>query len=168
MRHRKGYPAPCAPAVKLRGQLGIRCGYPLLQVDGALHSLDRAGGLNQYAAARDLKHPAPVARDQRLQDFAPAGLQHNECVSFVVLHEATVADRIGGKNGGESALGAFFSHRVQSPPENATPNCMAAPPRSLLGRTSGLNGVWDDGKSPASEAAVAVAISPWFWIGLPR
>jgi hypothetical protein len=30
---------------------------------------------------------------------------------------------------------------------------------------SQANEAWDDGESPASEAAV-VAISPWFWIGL--
>jgi len=28
----------------------------------------------------------------------------------VLLHEAAVADHIGGKDGGEAALGAFFGH----------------------------------------------------------
>src|SRR5262249_46749493 len=47
----------------LRGQLGIRPGHSLLQVDGALHSVTRAGEPNQHAIARHLEHPAAVASD---------------------------------------------------------------------------------------------------------
>ena len=91
----------------------------MLQVNSALHRVDRAGELNQHAVAGDLEDPAPVAGDQRLQHFFPAGLERRECTSLVLPHQAAVADYICGKNGGETALDALFSHREQSPPENA-------------------------------------------------
>ena len=41
---------------------------------------------------------------KRLQHFFAAGLERDKSARFVALHEAALADHIGGKNGGKSAF----------------------------------------------------------------
>ena len=48
--------------------------------------------------------------DHGLENVRAAGFKGSECTGLVQLHEAAVADHIGGQNGGKTALGAFFGH----------------------------------------------------------
>ena len=91
-----------------------------------------------------------------------AGLERSQGAGFIRLHEAAVADHIGGQNGGKAALGTFFGHRVQLPPENATRNCMAAPLRSLSGRRTALGQfrTWVNGGPMSGVTSKADPISP--------
>ncbi len=82
----------------------------LLQVDGAFHGVDDAGVLDKDAIAHDLEDSPAMLRDQWHQDIVPARPQQRHRSGFILLHEPAVADHVGGKNGGETALGAFFSH----------------------------------------------------------
>jgi hypothetical protein len=48
--------------------------------------------------------------DQRLKDIFATLLERGQCARLITLHEAAVADHIGGQDGGKAALGAFFGH----------------------------------------------------------
>ena len=87
----------------------------MLQVNSALHRVDRAGELNQHAVAGDLEDPAPVEGDQRLQHFFPAGLERRECTSLVLPHQAAVADYICGQDRGEAASRRLLRHTERPP-----------------------------------------------------
>jgi ribulose kinase len=55
-----------------------------------------------------------MAGDDGLQDALAARLECRQRTGLVGLHHAAVADDVSGKNGGESALGAFFGHARRS------------------------------------------------------
>jgi hypothetical protein len=57
-----------------------------------------------------LDDPAPMSGNRGLENFPSTGLDGGERTGLVQMHEAAVANRIGGKNGGKPALGAFFGH----------------------------------------------------------
>ena len=50
--------------------------------------------------------------DRRVYQLPAVGLEHGQGTHLVRLHEAAVADYIGGKDGGQPALHTFFSHGV--------------------------------------------------------
>jgi len=116
----------------LRRQRSIRRIHLLLQVKSALHRVDCAGELNQHTVARDLKDPAPVASNQRLQHFFAAELKRSERSGFVALHEAAIADYVRSENGGQATSRGLFRH-------SAVPQCcLVADCRSALVGVYGL------------------------------
>jgi hypothetical protein len=78
----------------------------LLNVHGALDSLDNAGKLGQKPVSHELHDVAFVLRDPRLHQLSTEGLQALKRARFVHPHEAGVADHISGKNGGKATLHA--------------------------------------------------------------
>jgi len=51
-----------------------------------------------------------VPGNQRLQYLLSPGLQRDHRASLVLLHKPAVADDIGGEDGDQAALDAFFGH----------------------------------------------------------
>ena len=52
-----------------------------------------------------------------------------ERTGLIHLHEAAVADHIGGQNGGKTALGAFFGHPGRLLSKGAVRQIVCAPCR---------------------------------------
>src|SRR4029077_17649973 len=83
---------------------GAGLGHFFLQLNGTGDGIDRARELDQHAITHQLDDPAMVLSDQRSQDFAPALLEDRQGPGLVRLHEAAVADYIGGQNGGKATF----------------------------------------------------------------
>jgi hypothetical protein len=79
-------------------QLGIRSSHLFLEINGALHRVDRAGKVDQHAIAGDLENSALVAGDKRLEHRFPAGLERSKRADFITLHKPAVANHISGQN----------------------------------------------------------------------
>src|SRR5262249_39382181 len=62
------------------------------------------------AIAHELKEAPAMLRDRRHQDLAAARAQPRHGAGLITLYQPAVADHIGGENGGETALRAFFGH----------------------------------------------------------
>ena len=90
--------------------LVVRRRHALLQFDRAGDRVDRTGELDQHAVAHDLDDAAVMLGDQRIQDALTPLLQRRQRARLVLLHQSAVADHVGGKDGGEAALDAFFGH----------------------------------------------------------
>jgi len=76
----------------------------LLQLDGALNGIDRAGEFNQHPVAHDF-HDAPfMERDQGIEDAPSAIPQCGKRARLILLDEPAVADDVGGQDCGELAL----------------------------------------------------------------
>ena len=54
-------------------------------------------------------------------------LEGRQRARLIVLHETAVADHVGGEDGGEAALDAFFGHKMRLPFENAVPSIVLGP-----------------------------------------
>ena len=102
-----------------------------LQVDGTLHGVDDAGELDQDAVAHDLEDPSALPCDQWHQDILATRPQQRHRSGLILLHEPAVADHVGGKNGGETALDAFFSHVVRISSEDAADEIVLVPVREI-------------------------------------
>src|SRR5262249_10226862 len=69
--------------------------------------------LGQGAVAHEPNDATAVLGEQRFENcFAPVS-QRGQRTSLVLLHEPAVANHIGGQDGGEATLGAFFGHAEQ-------------------------------------------------------
>src|SRR5215470_8271665 len=69
--------------------------------------------MNQHPVAHHLDDAAVMLGDQWLQNtFAPL-FQCSESSRLVLLDQAAVAYHVGGQDGGEPALRAFFGHAQQ-------------------------------------------------------
>ena len=91
-------------------QAGVGRFHGLLQNDRALDRVDGAGELDQHAIAHHLDDAATMPGNRGLEHFPSPALESGERAGLVQLHEAAVADHIGGQNGGKTALGALFGH----------------------------------------------------------
>ena len=76
----------------------------LLYRQRAIHGGDDAGELHQCAVAHQLEHAAAMGGDLGIENRAAVGLQPFKRPRLVGLHEAAVADHIGGQDGREFAL----------------------------------------------------------------
>jgi hypothetical protein len=92
-----------APVVR---QAGVDLNHPLLQVDGTLDGIHRAGELNQGAVAHQLDDPAAMLRNHWFEDGFPAVSKRSQRAGLIRLHEATVTDHISGKDCCETAFHA--------------------------------------------------------------
>ena len=99
--------------VAILGLTAVRGGHALLQIDGALHGVDGAGELDQHAVAGHLEDAALMLGDQWLQHLLAPGLERGQRAGLIVLHQPAVADHVGGQDGSEAALDAFFGHGLQ-------------------------------------------------------
>ena len=88
----------------------VALGHPALQVDGARHRVDDAAELGQKAVAHQLEDAAVVLLDRRLEQLPAVRSEPLKRAGFVLLHEAAVADDVGGENGGEPA---FYGQSLQ-------------------------------------------------------
>ena len=88
------------PAVKAVVAFGHR---PLYQ-DGTFDRIDDAAELRQQAIAHQLEDAAAVLGDLRLEQLLAVRPQAVERPRFVLLHEAAVADHVGGEDGREPAF----------------------------------------------------------------
>jgi hypothetical protein len=55
----------------------------------------------------------------RFEDIRSTRLKGGQRTGLVQLHQAAIADHVGGQNGGKTALGAFFGHLGQWLPNSA-------------------------------------------------
>ena len=123
------------------GDVAVGRIHGFLQLHRARDRVHGAGELHQHAVSHHFDDPAVMSGDQRLEDVRTPGLKGSQRTGLVRLHQAAVADHIGGQNGGKTALGAFFGH-----------------PRRLLSKGAvqqllpgHLNSLW--GRSPVHHAA---------------
>lgn len=85
----------------------------------------------------NLEDAPAVASDQRLQHLPAPRLERGERADFVALHKTAIANHIGSKNGGKTALGAFFGHGLQLTLEDRV---IVVPPEQVY-RTGSARGV---------------------------
>src|SRR5262245_54873298 len=90
----------------------VRRRHLILQLDRARHGIDSTRELYEHAVAHKLDDAAVMLGHQRLNDARPPLLQGAQSARLVRLHEATVADHVGGKYGGQAALDAFSGHAM--------------------------------------------------------
>ena len=91
------------------------------------------------ALANSTSTPSPITLTMRprclaisgLEDVPSTGLEGGQRTGLVRLHEAAVADHIGGQNGGKTALGAFFGHLVPLVLHAAVQQIVGAPRREV-------------------------------------
>ncbi len=74
-------------------------------------------------------------------------LKRNQGAGLVVLHEAAVADYIGGQNGSKATLDAFFGHPGRRLSKDAVARTVCAPHRGVYRPQLLLMG-WS-GRAPA-------------------
>ncbi len=75
-----------------------------LHRDGALDRIDDAGELDQRAVAHELDDTTVAGGDLAIDEVIPMGLQRRQGAGLVLLHEAAVADHVGGQYGGKPAF----------------------------------------------------------------
>ena len=97
-----------AHAVRL-GQIGVALIDRKLDFRGAPDRFDRAGELGDDAVAGASEDAAAMVGDQPIDDLA-MGLQRRKRRLLILAHEPAVADHIGCKDGGHSALNAIHGH----------------------------------------------------------
>ena len=95
----------------LRGRLGILRVHCFLNVDSAFHGVDDAGELDEDAVTHKLEDTPAMLRNRWHQDIVAARPQQRHRARFILLHEAAVANHVGGKDGCETALSALFGHQ---------------------------------------------------------
>jgi hypothetical protein len=85
-------------------QVGVRGFHAVLEVERAVHGVDSAAERDQHAVAGHLEDAAVMLGHQRLQHLLAPLLQRRQRAGLVLLHEAAVADHVGGENGGKTAF----------------------------------------------------------------
>ena len=85
----------------------------MLELDRALHGIDGAAKLDQHAVAGSFEDAALMFGDQWVQNVSAPGLESGHGACLVGLHHPAKANHIGGKDGGKTALYAFFSHAIR-------------------------------------------------------
>jgi len=78
-----------------------------LDLSSALHRVDHALELNQQAVTHGLDNASAVLGDRGIDQLQAMCLEPRQSTRFVDLHEAAVADHIGGQNGSETPLYAI-------------------------------------------------------------
>src|SRR5262245_18917065 len=101
-----------------------------LQHERAHDGIDHAPELRQQPVAHQLEDESAVVLGRRLEQLFAMRPQTLECVSLVPLHEPAIAGHVGGKDGGEMALSAFFNHGGPPAEEAPAEICMEAIPES--------------------------------------
>ena len=91
----------------------------LLQLDGTVDGVYRAGELYQHPVAHKLDDATTMLRHQRLDDIFVPGLKRGQGADLIGSHHAAVANYISGQNRGKAALGAFFDHIETWLPQSA-------------------------------------------------
>src|SRR5947208_2663164 len=94
----------------MRGYSNIFRLHRLLNVDGAFHGVDDAAELDKGTVTHELEDAPAMLAHQGHQDIVAARPQLRHRARIILLHEAAVADDVGGKNGGETALRPFLGH----------------------------------------------------------
>ena len=81
-----------------------------LDVERTADRVDDTSELDEGAIADQLDHPAPVARDRRIEDAFPVALQGAERPGLIGTDHAGIADHVGRENCGEPTSGLVFAH----------------------------------------------------------
>ena len=93
-------------------QIPVGAAECLLQLDGALNRVDRAGEFHQDPVARDFEDAALMPGDERFKHVFAARLEDGEGAGLIGFHQAAEADDISGQYGGKSALNAFSDRGI--------------------------------------------------------
>ena len=81
---------------ELRLDVGVVLGDAPLDLDRTLDGVDHARELDQGAVARKLDHPAAALGDLGLNEFLAQCFEPGVRAGFVLAHQPTVADHVGG------------------------------------------------------------------------
>jgi len=68
----------------------------VLEIDGALHGIDRTAELNEHTITGDLENAALVLGNERLQQILSPSLERGERAGLVGLHHSALANHVGG------------------------------------------------------------------------
>ena len=95
-------------------QFGIALRHRPLDFDGATDRVDHAGELYQRAIAHELYDAPIVSCDFRIDQILAGALEACQSIRLVRLHEAAVANDVGGENRRKPALHACSGRRARS------------------------------------------------------
>ena len=82
------------------GHIGVAFAHRRLDVDRATDRVDDARELGQRTVAHELDDAPPVLADGRVDGLVSVGLQARQGPLLIVIHEAAVADHVGGQDRG--------------------------------------------------------------------
>jgi len=99
----------------------------LLNLDRAAHCFYGARKLDEDPIAHRFDDATCMLSNDGVDDLPAMRLESGERAFLVRLHQPAVAGDIGGKNSGEAALGAYFSHLARLLSENAVREIVLTP-----------------------------------------
>jgi hypothetical protein len=91
-------------------KIGVGFGERLLEVEGALHGVDRTGKFQQNSIPGELEDAALMLKDHRVQHVTAPGLEDGKSASLINTHQPAITNHIGRKDGSHSALNAIQRH----------------------------------------------------------
>src|SRR6266446_6379691 len=97
------------------GNVAVGDVHRLLQIHRAGNCVDGAGKLYQHAIPHQLDDAAMMFGNCWLKNLSTPGFERSQGAGLVMLHEAAVADYVGGQNGGKATLNALFGHMTRLP-----------------------------------------------------
>src|SRR5262249_15935070 len=83
---------------------GVALGHAALQCNRAFDRIDHAAELSQKTIAHELEYAAVVVDDFRFEEVLSVGPERLERSGLVLLHQAAVADHIGGEDSGKATF----------------------------------------------------------------
>jgi hypothetical protein len=94
---------------------------------GAVHCVYDAGELAKSPIAHKLNDPTVVLGDKWFDELFAKEAEVGKRAVLILLHEPAIANHVRGKDGGKTAVGAFFGHIIWLPLENADHEIILSP-----------------------------------------
>ena len=94
---------------------------------GAVHCVYDTGQFAKGPIAHKLNDPTVVLGDERFDELFAKEAEVGKRAVLILLHEPAIANHVRGKDGGKTAVGAFFGHIMRLPLENADYEIVLSP-----------------------------------------
>ena len=92
------------------GHASVALGHAALDLDGTARGVEHAGELDQETVAHHLEDASAMPGDDRIEELAAMLAQAAQRLLFIGLHEAAVADHVGGQDGRQPPLYMLLRH----------------------------------------------------------
>ncbi|MGY3156261.1 hypothetical protein ACVW0V_005401 [Bradyrhizobium elkanii] len=93
-----------------RRDVGVALRHPALNLGRAQHRIDDAMKFDQQAVAGGLDDAAAILGDGRIDQLDAMGFEARKGARLVSLHQAAIADHVGGEDRSEPALWSWHVH----------------------------------------------------------